>query len=63
MSCGCENLKKRLNLGVMKSLAEKAAVLDGCEYVVYEYRGAYNFCRVGDEVKGKEVARVNAQKL
>ena len=50
-------------MGVMKSLAEKAAVLDGCEYVVYEYRGAYNFCRVGEEFKGKEVARVNVQKL
>lgn len=60
MSCGCENLKKRLDFGLMKRLAEKAAVLDGCEYVVYEYNGVYNFCRVGEEFKGREVARVKA---
>lgn len=62
MSCGCDNLKKRLNFGVIKSLAEKASVLDGCEYVVYEYNGVYDFCRAGDEFRGKEVARVNAQR-
>jgi hypothetical protein len=59
MSCGCENLKKRMNLGLIKSLAAKAAKLDCCEYVVFEYNGVYDFCKSGEE-KGKVITRVKA---
>lgn len=58
MSCGCENLKKRLNYGVMCSLAKKAATLDGVNYVIYEKDGLYNFCVEGEKFEGKFVELV-----
>lgn len=59
MSCGCENLKKRLNLGLIKSLAEKAAMLDGVNYVIYEKDGLYNFTVEGESFNGKYVETVS----
>lgn len=63
MSCGCENLKKRLNYGVMKSLAKKAATLDGVNYIIYEKNGLYNFCAEGEMFNGKEVERIIPEEL
>lgn len=58
MSCECENLKKRLNFGVMKSLAKKAATLDRVNYVIYEKDGLFNFCVEGEKYEGKFVELV-----
>lgn len=58
MSCECENLKKRLNFGVMKSLAKKAATLDRVNYVIYEKDGLFNFCVEGEKYEGMFVELV-----
>ena len=40
----------------ISDLAKKAAVLDGCMYVVYQKEdGTYAFDRLGVEIKGKIV--------
>lgn len=53
MGCMCENRKKQSELDRISELAKKAAVLDGCMYVVYQKEdGTYSFDKVGTEIKG-----------
>ena len=54
MSCMCENRKLQSKLDRISDLAKKAAVLDGCMYVVYQKEdGTYVFDKAENEVKGK----------
>ena len=40
----------------ISELAKKAAILDGCMYVVYQKEdGTYAFDKVGNEIKGKNI--------
>lgn len=53
MSCGCENKKIMGELDKVSDLARKAAILDGCIYVVYKKAdGTYAFDKDGTEIKG-----------
>lgn len=54
MACGCEIKKMQSELDRISELAKKAAILDGCMYVVYQKEdGTYAFDKVGNEIKGK----------
>ena len=56
MACSCEIKKMQSELERISELAKKAAVLDGCVYVVYQKEdGTYAFDKLGDEIKGKIV--------
>lgn len=43
MACACENRKLQSELDRVSELAKKAAVLDGCIYVVYQ-RKRWHLC-------------------
>ena len=56
MACSCEIKKMQSELERISDLAKKAAVLDGCMYVVYQKEdGTYAFDKLGVEIKGKIV--------
>ena len=56
MACGCEIKMMQSELERISDLAKKAAVLDGCMYVVYQKEdGTYAFDKLGVEIKGKIV--------
>lgn len=56
MSCGCENKKVMSERERVSDLARKAAILDGCVYVVYlKSDGTYAFDKDGTEIKGTVV--------
>ena len=55
MNCGCESLRLSMERSRMRKLAKRAALLDGCNYVLYEYKGVYGFVRQGEEHKGRQV--------
>lgn len=49
----CENRKLQSELDRISDLAKKAAVLDGCMYVVYQKDdGTFSFDKVGADIKG-----------
>ncbi|MDD3038820.1 hypothetical protein [Bacteroides sp.] len=53
MGCMCENRKLQCELDRISELAKKAAVLDGCIYVVYQKEdGIYAFDKLGVEING-----------
>lgn len=53
MGCECVNRKFQSEIERISELAKKAAVLDGCMYVVYQKEdGTYSFDKVGVEIKG-----------
>jgi len=52
MACSCEIKKMQSELERISDLAKKAAVLDGCMYVVYQKEdGTYAFDKLGVEIK------------
>lgn len=54
MACGCEIKKIQSELDRISELAKKAAILDGCMYVVYQKEdGTYAFDMAENEIKGK----------
>lgn len=53
MGCACENKKRMSDIANMRSLARKAAILDGKVYVLYENNGIFGFCPRGEGFKGK----------
>lgn len=56
MSCGCDIRKEMGELERVSELARKAAMLDGCIYVVYlKADGTYSFDKLGTEIKGRIV--------
>ena len=56
MACSCEIKKMQSELERVSDLAKKAAILDGCIYVVYQKEdGTYAFDKLGVEIKGKIV--------
>lgn len=58
MSCGCENRKRMEDLEKVRSLARKAARMEGRVYVVYEKGGVYGFVAEGERYDGKMVEYV-----
>lgn len=53
MSCSCDNRKRQGELERVSELAKKAAVMDGCIYVVYlKSDGTYAFDKKGSEING-----------
>lgn len=55
-NCLCNGNKVMRELEHMRSLAGKAADLDGCIYILYRIDGVYKFCRedeayIGDFVE------------
>ena len=49
----CENKKLQSELDRISELAKKAAVLDGCMYVVYQKEdGTYAFDKADSEING-----------
>lgn len=52
MSCMCENRKRMEDIGRMRSLAKKAAMMERKVYVLYENGGIFGFVPEGVEYKG-----------
>ena len=56
MACSCEIKKMQSELERISDLAKKAAVLDGCMYVVYQKEdGTNHFYKKGVAIKEKIV--------
>lgn len=55
MSCGCEGNKDLKNLERMRGIAEKAAKMEDCVFVLYKKDDAYFFCKEGEEFHGELV--------
>ena len=55
MSCGCEGNKDLKNLERMRGIAEKAAKMDDCVYILYKKDEVYYFCKEGEEYHGSIV--------
>lgn len=53
MSCGCEGNKDLKNLERVRSIAEKAAKMDECVYILYKKDNVYYFCRESELFNGK----------
>lgn len=58
MSCGCENRRRMQDLGKMRSLAKKAARMEGRVYVLYEQGGVFGFVADGEPYSGRLVEYV-----
>ena len=52
MSCGCEGNKDLKILERMRGIAEKAAKMDDCVYILYKKDDVYYFCKEGEEYHG-----------
>lgn len=52
MSCGCEGNKDLKSLERMRGIAEKAAKMEDCVYIVYKKDDVYYFCKEGEEFNG-----------
>lgn len=52
MSCACENRKRQEDIGRMRSLAKKAAIMERRVYILYENGGVFGFVPEGVEYKG-----------
>lgn len=57
MSCGCDNLKRRMDLSRVRNLALIASKMEGKDYVIYYSNGLYEFAEEG-KGKGKIVERI-----
>lgn len=58
MSCMCENRKRQEDMARMRSLARKAARLEGRVYVLYERDGRFGFVADGEPYNGRLVEYV-----
>ena len=52
MSCGCEGNKDLKSLERMRGIAEKAAKMEDCVYILYKKDDAYYFCKEGEDFNG-----------
>lgn len=53
MGCSCENKKKMSDYEHVAMLAKKAAVMEGCVYVIYRKKDVtYAFDKEGTEIDG-----------
>lgn len=52
MSCGCEGNKDLKSLERMRKIAEKAAKMDDCVYILYKKDDIYYFCKEGESFNG-----------
>ena len=52
MSCGCEGNKDLKILERMRGIAEKAAKMDDCVYILYKKDDVYYLCKEGEEYHG-----------
>lgn len=52
MSCACENRKRMEDIERMRSLAKKAAKMEGKVCILYENDGIFGFVPEGVEYKG-----------
>ena len=55
MSCGCEGNKDLKNLERVRSIAEKAARMEDCVFVVYKKDDVYYFCKEDEPFNGEMV--------
>lgn len=58
MGCACENKKRMADIAKMRSLARKAAKMEGKVYALYEKDGLFNFCPRDKEFNGKLIEYV-----
>lgn len=58
MGCACENKKRMADIAKMRSLARKAAKMEGKVYILYEKDGVFNFCPRGETFNGKLIEYV-----
>lgn len=52
MSCGCEGNKDLKNLERVRGIAEKAAKMEDCVFILYKNKDVYSFCKEGEEYNG-----------
>lgn len=52
MSCGCEGNKDLKSLERVRNIAEKAAKMDDCVYILYKKDDIYYFCKEGESFNG-----------
>lgn len=52
MSCGCEGNKDLKSLERMRSIAERAAKMEDCVFILYKKDDVYSFCKEGEEYNG-----------
>lgn len=58
MGCACENKKRMADIAKMRSLARKAAKMEGKVYILYEKDGVFNFCPRVEMFNGKLIEYV-----
>ncbi len=52
-NCLCQGNKSMREMEHMRSIAEKAAVMDECVYILYKVGDVYKFCREGENWSGE----------
>lgn len=52
MSCGCEGNKDLKNLERVRSIAEKAAQMEDCVFIIYKKDDVYYFCKEDESFNG-----------
>lgn len=52
MSCGCEGNKDLKNLERMRGIAEKAAQMEDCVFIIYKKDDVYYFCKENEHYNG-----------
>ena len=52
MSCGCEGNKDLKNLERVRSIAEKAAKMEDCIFIIYKKDDIYSFCKEDEPFNG-----------
>lgn len=57
-NCLCQGNKLMREREHMRSLAEKAAMLDNCAYILYKQGDVFLFCKEGESYKGEFVEYV-----
>lgn len=58
MSCGCEGNKDLRSLERMRGIAEKAAKMEECVFIIYKKNDVYYFCKEGEDYVGDLVEYV-----
>lgn len=54
-TCICEGNKRLKELVHIRSIAEKAAKMDECVYILYKFGDIYRFCKDGERYNGEFV--------
>lgn len=58
MSCGCEGNKDLKNLERVRGIAEKAAQMEECVFIIYKKDDVYYFCKEEEKYNGVMVEYV-----